>query len=47
MAGEAIRHPNPEPAPSNVPEHVSDLLVKLEKHALDDSTNEAMVKYRR
>ncbi|KEF55153.1 uncharacterized protein A1O9_08807 [Exophiala aquamarina CBS 119918] len=47
MPGEAICHPNPEPAPSNVPEHVYDLLVKLEKGDLDDSTNEAMLKYRR
>nr|KAK5450141.1 hypothetical protein LTR18_000156 [Exophiala xenobiotica] len=47
MPGEVIDVPNPQPAPSNVPDYVSDLLVKLEKPALADEANHAIAKYRR
>ncbi|EXJ91977.1 hypothetical protein A1O3_00527 [Capronia epimyces CBS 606.96] len=47
MPGEVIDRPNPPPPPSNVPDHVSELLVKLEKPALADGSNEVMAKYRR
>ncbi|RMZ91500.1 hypothetical protein DV736_g1277, partial [Chaetothyriales sp. CBS 134916] len=47
MPGEVIDIPNPPPAPSNVPNYVSDLLVKLEKPSLSAETNQALQKYRR
>ncbi|KIX09288.1 uncharacterized protein Z518_00367 [Rhinocladiella mackenziei CBS 650.93] len=47
MPGEAIGRPNPQPPPSNVPDYVSDLLVKLDKPTLADDTREVMLKYRR
>jgi xylulose-5-phosphate/fructose-6-phosphate phosphoketolase len=47
MPGEVIDRPNPPPAPSNVPDHVSDLLVKLHKPILSEETNKALQKYRR
>ncbi|RMZ81579.1 hypothetical protein DV737_g2483, partial [Chaetothyriales sp. CBS 132003] len=47
MPGEIIDIPNPPPAPSTVPNYVSDLLVKLEKPSLSAKTNEALQKYRR
>ena len=47
MPGEVIDRPNPQPAPSNVPDFVADLLVKLDKPSLDEETNQALQKYRR
>ncbi|KPI42168.1 putative phosphoketolase [Cyphellophora attinorum] len=47
MPGEIIDRPNPPPAPSHVPDHVSDLLVKLEKPSLPEKANQALQKYRR
>ena len=47
MPGEIIDIPNPPPAPSNVPDHVSQLLVKLDKPILSEETNQALQKYRR
>jgi xylulose-5-phosphate/fructose-6-phosphate phosphoketolase len=47
MPGEVIDRPNPPPAPSNVPNYVSDLLVKLDKPTLPEDANQALQKYRR
>lgn len=47
MPGEVIDRPNPQPPPSNVPDYVSDLLVKLDKPTLADKTNDVIAKYRR
>ncbi|EXJ60635.1 hypothetical protein A1O7_04788 [Cladophialophora yegresii CBS 114405] len=47
MPGEVIDAPNPQPLPSNVPDYVSDLLVKLEKRTLPDDTNDVVAKFRR
>jgi xylulose-5-phosphate/fructose-6-phosphate phosphoketolase len=47
MPGEVIERPNPQPAPSDAPDYVSDLLVKLDKPALSEETNQALQKYRR
>ena len=47
MPGEVIDRPNPSPAPSNIPDYVSDLLVKLEKPTLANKTNDVIAKYRR
>ncbi|KIV93073.1 hypothetical protein, variant [Exophiala mesophila] len=47
MPGEVIDRPNPQPAPSNIPDYVSDLLVKLEKPTLANKTNDIIAKYRR
>lgn len=47
MPGEVIDRPNPEPAPSNLPDSVYELLVKLPKPTLKDTTNNAIAKYRR
>lgn len=47
MPGEVIDIPNPPPAPSNVPDYVSNLLVKLDKPTLSEETNQALQKYRR
>ena len=47
MPGEVIDIPNPPPAASNVPDYVSDLLVKLDKPTLAEETNQALQKYRR
>ena len=47
MPGEVIDRPNPPPAASNVPDHVSDLLVKLDKPALSEKDNQALQKFRR
>lgn len=47
MPGQVIDRPNPHPAPSNVPDYASDLLVKLEKLMLADETNDVIAKYRR
>ena len=47
MPGEVIDRPNPPPAPSNVPDYVSDLLVKLDKPSMSEETSLALQKYRR
>jgi len=48
MPGEVIDRPNPQPLPSNIPDEVAQqLLVKLDKPTLDDSTNAALQKFRR
>jgi xylulose-5-phosphate/fructose-6-phosphate phosphoketolase len=47
MPSEIIDTPNPRPLPSNLPDHVSDLLIKLEKPSLPDNVNLAISKYRR
>lgn len=47
MPAEVIDRPNPPPPPSNVPDYVSDLLVRLEKPTLAEDTTEVMAKYRR
>ena len=38
MPGEVIDRPNPQPIPSNVPDDVLSLAVKLEKTKLDHET---------
>jgi xylulose-5-phosphate/fructose-6-phosphate phosphoketolase len=40
MPGEVIDHPNPQPLPSNVPDYVSELLVKVASRPLPDDTND-------
>jgi xylulose-5-phosphate/fructose-6-phosphate phosphoketolase len=47
MPGEVIDRPNPQPARSNVPDYVGQLLVKLEKPTLSEKTNQALYKFRR
>ncbi|KAK4939041.1 hypothetical protein LTR10_020615 [Elasticomyces elasticus] len=47
MPGEVIDRPNPQPAPSTVPDYVADLLVRLDKPTLHDDTNQVLAKYRR
>ena len=47
MPGEVIDRPNPPPVASNVPDHVSELLVKLDKPALSEKDNQALQKFRR
>lgn len=48
MPGEVIDRPNPQPLASQVPDDVAEkLLVKLEKPKLDESTNQALQKFRR
>ena len=43
----ATDRPNPQPLPSNVPNVVEDLLVKLDKPTLAEDQNEALQKFRR
>ena len=47
MPGEVIDRPNPQALPSNVPDSVNELLVKLEKPTLSEDTNHALQKFRR
>lgn len=47
MPGEKIDKPNPPPVPSNIPDYVSDLLVKVERPNLSNDTKNALIKFRR
>ncbi|KAJ9665806.1 hypothetical protein H2201_004114 [Coniosporium apollinis] len=47
MPGEVIDRPNPEPLPSNIPDDVLDLAVKLEKTTLSDKDNASLVAFRK
>jgi xylulose-5-phosphate/fructose-6-phosphate phosphoketolase len=47
MPGEILDRPNPQPLPSQIPEYVEDLLVKLDKPDLSAEINSALQKYRR
>ncbi|KAJ9261612.1 hypothetical protein DTO212C5_8255 [Paecilomyces variotii] len=47
MPGEILDKPNPPPLPSDIPDHVNDLLVRLEKASLEGSAADAIHKFRR
>jgi len=47
MPGEVIDRPNPAPLPSQVPDEVMSLAVKLEKTTLKEDVNEALQQFRR
>ena len=47
MPGEIIDRPNPQPLPSNLPDDVRTLLVKLDKPKLDDNTYSGLHHFRR
>ena len=47
MPGEVIDRPNPQPLPSNIPEDVFTLSVKLEDAKLDESTATGLQEFRR
>lgn len=47
MPAEIIDRPNPQPLPSNIPDHVLSLAVQLEKTKLDDSTAAGLQQFRR
>jgi len=47
MPGEVIDRPNPAPLPSQVPDEVMNLAVKLEKTTLKEDVNEALQQFRR
>lgn len=47
MPGEVIDRPNPQPLPSNIPEDVLSLAVKLDKTKLDESTYNGLQEFRR
>ncbi|KAK5239082.1 hypothetical protein LTR16_012310, partial [Cryomyces antarcticus] len=47
MPGEVIDRPNPEPLPSNVPDSVRDLAVKLDKLTLPENANASLKEFRR
>lgn len=47
MPGEVIDRPNPQPLPSQLPDEVLNLAVKLEKTKLDDDTYQSLTKFRR
>ena len=47
MPGQILYRPNPRPLPSQIPEYVDHLLVKLDKPSLAAEMNSAMAKYRR
>jgi xylulose-5-phosphate/fructose-6-phosphate phosphoketolase len=47
MPGEIIEEPNPPPLPSELPDYVNDLCVKIDKISLDKSVADAIYKFRR
>ena len=47
MPGEVIDRPNPQPLPSNIPDDVLSLAVKLEKTKLDEETYDGLQAFRR
>ncbi len=47
MPGEEIDRPNPQPLPSNIPEDVLSLAIKLDKTKLDESTYTGLQEFRR
>ncbi|KAI9815466.1 MAG: hypothetical protein M1827_002600 [Pycnora praestabilis] len=47
MPGEMIDRPNPQPKPSNLPDEVLSLAVKLEKAALSEIVNAGLQEFRR
>lgn len=47
MPGEVIDRPNPEPLPSNIPDDVLSLAVKLDKTTLSDKDNASLVAFRK
>lgn len=47
MPGEVIDRPNPEAMPSQVPDEVMDLAVKLERTTLEEDVNTALREFRR
>jgi xylulose-5-phosphate/fructose-6-phosphate phosphoketolase len=47
MPGEEIDRPNPQPLPSNIPQDVLSLAIKLDKTKLDDSTYAGLQEFRR
>ncbi|KAI9669582.1 MAG: hypothetical protein M1817_004625 [Caeruleum heppii] len=47
MPGEIIDRPNPGPLPSNLPDHVLSLAVKLDRGQIDDQDNESLIQFRR
>lgn len=47
MPGEIIDRPNPPPAPSNLPDSIEQLQVKLQKTTLEQPACDALIKFRR
>lgn len=47
MPGEEIDRPNPQPLPSNIPQDVLSLAIKLDKTKLDESTYAGLQEFRR
>ena len=47
MPGEVIDRPNPQPLPSNIPDDVLSLAVKLEKTKLDEADYAGLQQFRR
>lgn len=47
MPGEVIDRPNPEPLPSNLPDHVDQLMVQLDRINLGQKDYDALIKFRR
>lgn len=47
MPGEVIDRPNPQPMPSQIPDSVLDLAVKLEKTTLPEDVNTSLRAFRR
>ncbi|OCL04496.1 D-xylulose 5-phosphate/D-fructose 6-phosphate phosphoketolase [Glonium stellatum] len=47
MPGEVIDRPNPQPSPSNLPDNVLSLAVKVEKKTLPEDVNSSLKEFRR
>ena len=47
MPGETIDRPNPKAEPSHIPDVVEQLHVQLDQASLDQSTSDAILKFRR
>lgn len=47
MPGEIIDRPNPPPVPSNIPDPIEQLQVKLQKTTLEQPACDALYKFRR
>lgn len=47
MPGEIIDRPNPPPVPSNLPDSIEQLQVKLQKTTLEQPACDALYKFRR
>lgn len=47
MQGEVINRSNPPPPPSQLPDSIKSLLVRIEKATLNEDVNDALSKFRR